>query len=109
MVMKLVMAVVQDSDVGRLVEKLSQKKFGITKLASTGGFLKSGNTTLMIGVEKARIEELLDIIEQMCRPRKQIVTPFPAGPADAYVPYPVEVSVGGATVFVMDVERFVKI
>ena len=51
--MKLVMAVVQDSDAGRLVEKLSQKKFGITKLASTGGFLK-GNTTLMIGVEEAR-------------------------------------------------------
>jgi multisubunit Na+/H+ antiporter MnhB subunit len=48
-------------------------------------------------------------LARMCRPRKQIVTPLPAGPADAYVPYPVEVSVGGATVFVMDVERFVKI
>ncbi|AEE90226.1 conserved hypothetical protein [Tepidanaerobacter acetatoxydans Re1] len=107
--MKLVMAVVQDNDAGRLIEKLSQKKFGLTKLASTGGFLKSGNTTLMIGVEEERLEELLAIIEKMCKPRKKIVTPLPAGPADAYVPYPVEVLVGGATVFILDVERFVKV
>ena len=90
MVMKMVMAVVQDSDVGRLVEILSQKKFGITRLASTGGFLKRGNTTLMIGVEEQRIEELLDIIERMCRPRKQIVTPLPAGPADAMCHIPLK-------------------
>ena len=107
--MKMVMAVVQDNDANRLVERLTKEKFGITKLASTGGFLKSGNTTLMIGVEERRMEELLQIIEKVCRPRKKIVTPFPGGPGDAYVPYPIEVSVGGATVFVMDVERFVKI
>ena len=107
--MKMVMAVVQDNDANRLVERLTKDKFGITKLASTGGFLKSGNTTLMIGVEERRMEELLQIIEKVCRPRKKIVTPFPGGPGDAYVPYPIEVSVGGATVFVMDVERFVKI
>lgn len=107
--MKLVMAVVQDHDAVKLIEKLSKNKFGITKLASTGGFLKSGNTTLMIGVDENRMEELLKIIEKVCRPRKQIVTPFPGGPGDAYIPYPIEVSVGGATVFVMDVERFVKI
>lgn len=107
--MKLVMAVVQDSDTGRLIEHLTEKKFGITKLASTGGFLKSGNTTLMIGVDDDRIEELMSLIEKVCRPRKQIVTPFPGGPGDSYVPYPIEVSVGGATIFVMNVERFVKI
>ncbi len=107
--MKLVIAVVQDSDAGRLIENLNQSNFGITKLASTGGFLKRGNTTLMIGVEKERVEGLLDIIKEMCRPRKQIVTPFPIGPADVFVPYPVEVSIGGATIFVVDVERFEKI
>lgn len=109
MTLKLVLAVVQDIDAGRLIETLSKKKYGITKLASTGGFLKSGNTTLMIGVEEGRVDELLEIIERTCCPRKQVVTPIPAGPADAYMPYPVEVSVGGATMFVMDVERFVKI
>lgn len=107
--MKLVMAVVQDNDAGRLIEKLTEKKYGVTKLSSSGGFLKSGNTTLMIGVDENRMEELMKIIEKICRPRKQVVTPFPGGPGDAYVPYPIEVSVGGATVFVMDIERFVKI
>jgi len=107
--MKMVMAVVQDNDAGKLIEKLTEKKFGITKLASTGGFLKSGNTTLMIGVDETRMDELIEMIERVCRPRKKIVTPFPGGPGDAYVPYPIEVSVGGATIFVMDVERFVKI
>ncbi|MGI6486386.1 MAG: hypothetical protein GX759_05835 [Thermoanaerobacterales bacterium] len=107
--MKLVIAVVQDNDAGRLVEQLTEERFGITKLASTGGFLKNGNTTLMIGVDEKRIEELISIIENICRPRKKVVTPFPGGPGDSYVPYPIEVSVGGATIFVMDVERFVKI
>jgi uncharacterized protein YaaQ len=109
MAMKLVLAVVQDSDAGRLIEYLTEKKFGVTKLSSTGGFLKSGNTTLMIGVDEERLDELMGIIEKICRPRKQVVTPFPGGHGDAYVPYPIEVSVGGATVFVMNVERFEKI
>ena len=107
--MKMVMAVVQDSDAARLIEHLTDGRFGVTKLASTGGFLKSGNTTLMIGVEEERLEELIGIIEKVCRPRKQVVTPFPGGPGDAYVPYPIEVTVGGATVFVLNVERFEKI
>ncbi|HHY05309.1 MAG TPA: hypothetical protein GX534_09015 [Thermoanaerobacterales bacterium] len=107
--MKLVMAVVQDNDVPKLLENLMQKNFGVTKLASTGGFLKSGNTTLMIGVQDDKLHELMEIIEKVCKPRKQVVTPFPGGPGDAYVPYPIEVKVGGATVFVLNVERFVKI
>lgn len=107
--MKLVIAVIQDTDAGRLIEKLTRKKFGITKLASTGGFLMNGNTTLMVGVDEERIDELLGLIESICHPRKQMVAPFPAGPVEAYMPYPVEVSVGGATVFVLNVERAVKI
>lgn len=107
--MKLIMAVIQDNDAGRLMEALSRKKFGLTRLASTGGFLRSGNTTLMIGAEDERVDELLSIIKKTCKPRKKIVTPLPAGPADAYVPYPVEVTVGGATLFILDVERFVKV
>lgn len=107
--MKLVITVVQDGDSGRLIEELNENKFGVTRLSSTGGFLKSGNTTLMIGVSDDRIEELMDIIKKVCKPRKQIITPFPGGPGETYVPYPIEVTVGGATVFVMDVERFEKI
>ncbi|MDI3480870.1 MAG: hypothetical protein PWQ97_525 [Tepidanaerobacteraceae bacterium] len=107
--MKMVMAVVQDSDAARLIEELNDNKFGVTKLASTGGFLKNGNTTLMIGVEEERIEALINIIKKVCQPRKQIITPFPGGTVDPYVPNPIEVTVGGAAVFVLNIERFEKI
>lgn len=107
--MKLVITVVQDRDCNRLIEELNENRFGVTKLSSTGGFLKSGNTTLMIGVKDDRVDELMDIIKKICKPRKQIVTPFPGGPGETYVPYPIEVTVGGATVFIMDVARFEKI
>lgn len=109
--MKLVIAVVQDDDAIDLVDVLTEANYRVTKLATTGGFLKSGNTTLMIGVEKERVDEVIKIIEEVCKTRKQIVTsPSPvAGSTGVYVPYPIEVQVGGATVFVIDVDRFEKI
>lgn len=107
--MKLVLAIVQDNDARRLLVHLAEKRFGVTKLSSTGGFLRSGNTTLLVGVEESRLEELVALIEKVCRPRRQIVTPFPDGPSDAYMPFPIEVAVGGATIFIMDVEGFKKI
>lgn len=107
--MKMVLAVVQDSDAGRLIEKLTEKNFGITKLASTGGFLKNGNTTLMIGVQDERVDELMELIEKLCKPRKRIVTSSPIGHEEAHVPHPMEITVGGAAVFVLNVESFKKI
>ena len=109
--MKLVIAIVQDDDASELVEAITENGYRVTKLATTGGFLKSGNTTLLIGVEKEKLDKVIDIIEEVCKMRKQIVTsPTPmAGTAGVYIPYPVEVEVGGATVFVVDVDKFVKI
>jgi uncharacterized protein YaaQ len=111
MYMKLVIAVVQDDDAIDLVDVLTEANYRVTKLATTGGFLKAGNTTLMIGVEKERVDEVIKIIEEVCKTRKQVVTsPSPvAGSTGVYVPYPIEVQVGGATVFVIDVDRFEKI
>lgn len=109
--MKLIIAVVQDKDSMRLVEGLVEKGYRATKLASTGGFLREGNTTLLIGVEQQQVDEVVSIIKKTCRSREQLVTPISpvGGPTDLYVPYPVEVVVGGATVFVLDVERFEKV
>ncbi|GAF66542.1 cyclic-di-AMP receptor [Alkalihalobacillus trypoxylicola] len=106
--MKLVMAVVQDKDSNRLSDELIKADFRATKLASTGGFLKAGNTTFLIGTENEKIEELLEIIKDNCKSREQLVAPISpmGGNADSYVPYPVEVQVGGATVFVLPVEQF---
>ncbi|PPA68510.1 cyclic-di-AMP receptor [Jeotgalibacillus proteolyticus] len=106
--MKLVVAVVQDQDSSRLSTALMKNNFRATKLASTGGFLKSGNTTFMIGTEDHLVDKALKVIDESCRSREQMVAPVSpmGGNADSYIPYPVEVEVGGATVFVLPIEQF---
>ena len=109
--MKLVLAIVQDDDALDLIEELNDKGFRVTKLATTGGFLKSGNTTLMIGVEIDKVDIVINISEEVCKRRKQVVSTQPglSGESGMYMPFPLEVEVGGATVFVIDVDKFVKI
>ena len=108
--MKLVIAIVQDEDASRLISHLMSEGYRVTKLATTGGFLRSGNTTLLIGVEDDKLQAALDIVEKVCKSRRQIATsPSPiSGTTGVFVPYPIEVTVGGATVFVLDVEQFAK-
>ena len=104
--MKLVISIVQDSDVGRLVNSLSEANIRSTKLSSTGGFLKQGNTTLMIGCEEERLQDVLDIIESSCSERrlKEVSKMSSRASTDLYSMKPIEV--GGATVFVVPVESF---
>lgn len=106
--MKLVIAVVQDKDSNRLSNALVKEGFRATKLASTGGFLRAGNTTFMIGVEDDRVADVLTVIKANCKIRDQLVTPVSpiGGTTDSYIPFPVEVQVGGAAVFVLPVEQF---
>ncbi|EZH64425.1 hypothetical protein DH09_21815 [Bacillaceae bacterium JMAK1] len=106
--MKLIVSVVQDKDSNRLSTALVENDYRATKLASTGGFLRAGNTTFLIGVEDDQVSDVLDIIKENCESREQLVAPVSpmGGNADSYVPYPVEVQVGGATVFVLDVDQF---
>lgn len=108
--MKLIVAIVQDEDAQRLTATLMSDGYSVTKLATTGGFLRAGNTTLLIGVDEERLDHALEIIEKVCKSRKQVATsPSPvAGTAGVYVPYPIEVTVGGATVFVLNIETFRK-
>lgn len=111
--MKLVLAIVQDDDAIDLIEELTDKDYRVTKLATTGGFLKSGNTTLMIGVEEKEVKNLINVIEDVCKRRKEMVptsTPNTIGTnSGMYVPYPIEVEVGGSTIFVLDVDQFYKV
>ncbi|HLQ95705.1 MAG TPA: cyclic-di-AMP receptor [Pseudogracilibacillus sp.] len=108
--MKLIIAVVQDKDSTRLVNALNDNNFQTTKLATTGGFLKEGNTTLMIGCQDEHVEESLRIIEDNCSQREQMVAPISpmGGNADSYIPRPVKVEVGGATVFILPIESFYR-
>lgn len=106
--MKLVIAVVQDKDGNKLRDALIAQNFRATKLASTGGFLRSGNTTFLIGVEDHRLNQVLDLIKINCRAREQLMTPVVPldGSSEPASAYPVPVQVGGATVFVVDILRF---
>jgi uncharacterized protein YaaQ len=106
--MKMIIAIVQDQDSQELSDQLVKNNFRATKLATTGGFLRAGNTTFLSGVEDERVDEILKVIDDTCGNREQLVSPITpmGGSADSYIPYPVEVEVGGATVFVMPVEAF---
>ena len=111
--MKLIIAIVQDEDASRLVNQLMKNGYGVTKLATTGGFLRAGNTTLLIGMDDEKLHCAMEIIEKVCKSRKQITaapsTMGSMGGMPGAASYPVEVTVGGATVFVMSVDQFVKL
>ena len=109
--MKLIIAIVQDEDASRLVSKLMTEGYGVTKLATTGGFLRAGNTTLLVGVDDDKFDGAMAVIEKICKSRKQIATAPTSmtGVNGVYSPYPIEVMVGGATVFVLSVDQFIKL
>lgn len=108
--MKLIVAVVQDQVGNRLSKELMNNNYRATKLATTGGFLRSGNTTFLIGTDDNQVEKALQIIKENCGTREQLIVPTSpmGGNSDSYVPYPINVEVGGATVFVLPVDQFLQ-
>ena len=107
--MKLILAIVSSDDASVVSNELTKAGFSVTKLATTGGFLMSGNTTFLIGTEDEKTETVIDIVGTYSRKRKQMVPAAASYGADLSSSYPVEVTVGGATVFVMAVEKFEKL
>ncbi len=106
--MKLVLAIVQNEDAGGLTEALTKREFRSTRINTAGGFLKESNATILVGAEPEQLDEVLAIIRANCHTRTQYLNPLPPvmEPGEFYMPYPVEVQVGGATVFVLDVAQF---
>lgn len=109
--MKLVLAIVHDEDGPKVMNSLNSEGYSVTKLCSSGGFLKAGNTTILTGVPKEKVDDVIRIIKQKSKSRNQVVNSSmtPNGVGGMFVPYPVEVVVGGATIFVLDVERHEKV
>lgn len=105
--MKLIYVIIRKIDSSQVMESLNKKGFYVTKLSSTGGFLREGNATLMIGTEEDKVDEVIGIVKNECGPRQQIIS-NPVGPAE-FASMQTVVSVGGATIFVMDVDRFEQI
>ena len=108
---KLVVAIVHSEDARALVDALLERQHRATRLQSSGGFLRQSNATIMVGVEDDKVDEVLDVVRQTCISRTQVVNPMPPimEPGEFFMPYPLKVEVGGATVFVLPVERFERL
>lgn len=105
--MKLVFAIINNDDKNAVMDEATSAGYSVTKLASSGGFLRAGNTTLIFGVEDDRVDALIDIIDKHCKRREQMVPAVAQQYGEGFIsPVPVSVTVGGATVFVLDVEQF---
>lgn len=104
---KLVIAIVQDEDAPALSDAVVARGYRVTRMHTVGGFLRKGNATILIGVEERQISELLTVIRQTCRTRMAFLTAtYPVEMAEPFLSEPIEVQVGGAVVFIVDVERF---
>ncbi len=106
--MKMVMAIVHGDDAGGLVTALTEKNYRATRINTAGGFLKESNATILVGVEDDKVNDVLSIVRANCQSRTQYINPLPPvmEPGEFYMPYPVEVQIGGAICFVLDVARF---
>ncbi len=107
--MKLIYAIINNDDSHSVQSALTKSGFQATKLASTGGFLLSGNTTFMICAEDENVDEIIEIIKEHSHKRRQFVPNSNSYGTGVYSDFPVEVMVGGATVFVTPIEKFEKV
>lgn len=106
--MKLLFAIINRDDANAVVRNLSHKGFSSTKLTTSGGFLMSGNITLMVGVDEEKVQTVIDIIKEHSHSRTQVI-PNNDLSFDFDASQPLEVKIGGATIFVVDVDRFEKV
>jgi uncharacterized protein YaaQ len=109
--MKLIIAIVQDEDTDALTRALVGAGHRFTKVSTTGSFLRTGNSSLLIGVEDNVVPAVMGILRRVCRRRTQIAVPYSPAlePGLLYMPENFEVEVGGAVVFVADVARFERL
>ncbi|MGM9606161.1 MAG: cyclic-di-AMP receptor [Oscillospiraceae bacterium] len=107
--MKLVLAIINHDDANTVIQNLTKHGFSSTKLATTGGFLMSGNVTILIGVDEEKVQDVIDIIREHSHSRKQMIPTTTEMGYGYYPSMPVEVTVGGATIFVVDIERFERV
>ena len=107
--MKLMLAIVNDDDASMVSGALNKAGIQVTKLATTGGFLKSGNTTFLIGLDDSLVDTAIEEIRSNAKKRTQVVQDFTAYGVYNTMSRPMEITVGGATVFVLNVERLEKL
>ena len=106
--MKLILAIVSNDDASDVSSALTKENFYVTRLATTGGFLRAGNTTIIVGTEDERVQQCIDIIGEQSKRRTEIVPSTASYDVGRYSSFPVEVEIGGATIFGLAVEKFIK-
>jgi len=109
--MKLMIVVVNNRDKRAFCDALIQMEQGFTEIGSTGGFLREGNTTLLIGAAEENIERILELVREICQTRERTVNVAPPTLTNlgADVSRPMKILVGGAKVFILDVEEFINV
>lgn len=112
--MKLVVIVTHKDKEKELEKELVSKNLPLTRLESRGGFLKQKNSTFLLGVEENKVEEIMEVVKQVCKTKEELVAaPAPAipDPGEASLPLngSTKIKVGGATVFVADIDKFMKV
>ncbi|NLC05139.1 MAG: transcriptional regulator [Erysipelothrix sp.] len=107
--MKLILTIVSNDDSSSVSSALTKEDYQVTRLATTGGFLRAGNTTLIVGTEDDRVDRAIELIGQESKKRTEIVPSTTSYDIGRHASFPVEVEVGGATIFVLDVEQFIKL
>ena len=107
--MKLVLAIINRGDAPMVTDALTEEKIQVTKLATTGGFLKAGNVTLIIGIEDNMVDKVIDIISKYSSKRTQLATNAMSFDMPFFNSSAFEVTAGGATIFVLNVDRFEKV
>ncbi len=108
--MKLIVAIINNDDANAVMSGLTKAGYTATRLNTSGGFLRSGNITLLVGVEAKKVDDVVNIIGEHSSQRKKITPVNTTYIGESMLTsMPIEVTVGGATIFVIDVEQFYKI
>lgn len=102
---QLMIAVLQESDVELATSALGQFDIPVIRLTSSGGFLRRRNVTMLIGITSQVGEKIISVLQRTCRQRVEYMA-APLESVNLPLPMPVPVTIGGAKVFVLPVERF---
>lgn len=107
--MKLIFAIVSNDDSSNVISALMKNNYSATKLSSTGGFLRAGNATIIVGVDDEKVDHVIEVIGSESKRRTEMVPTTASYDVGRFASFPVEVQVGGATIFVVNVEQFIKL
>lgn len=107
--MKQLVVVTQNSDANKFQEALRAQDYRHTKLASTGGFLREGNTTFMLAVKDDEVWYVKEIIKKSCQTRSRLMPSDILTAEEGLLMEPMEVTVGGAVVFILPLEEMLRL